>query len=380
MTSRNNNNRNRRGRNRNNQNSQNNNKSTSGNQGSGKSAGFQKRNEFKFQLHDTSRKGGYTYKKIFDAIVLKIQTSFDGGRFVVKSLRGKVKEGPVLPTRGQSNKTDQLERAIEQESLNRKYEAQLSYYFTAESQFEDNWVKAYGLIYDTYCSKEMQRTIMEVSDYDTRILDDPLELLKEVERLVHVPRKAEYPTIALIETLSNVMTIRQGEKEGLVSYLERFKSEINVVVSLFGSGLLDGHVENTAAYQDLGTNITDATALKDAQDKMKAKALKKFWGLLYLRQSDHKRYGHLLKEWRQQYANDQRDLYPKDLTATFEVMRTVEVKKIKSEKPKVEKEKTDLPEGAKSFSQTTKQSSNDDITCFCCGKPGEYANECPLQK
>ena len=348
MTSRNNNNRNRRGRNRNNQNSQNNNKSTSGNQGSGKSAGFQKKNEFKFQLHDTSRKGGYTYKKIFDAIVLKIQTTFDGGRFVVKSLRGKAKEGPILPTRGQSNKTDQLERAIEQESLNRKYEAQLSYYFTAESQFEDNWVKAYGLIYDTYCSKEMQRTIMEVSDYDTRILDNPLELLKEVERLVHVPRRAEYPTIALIETLSNVMTIRQGDKEGLVSYLERFKSEINVVVSLFGSGLLDGHVENTVAYQDLGISITDATALKDAQDEMKAKALKKFWGLLYLRQSDHKRYGHLLKEWRQQYANDQRDLYPKDLTATFEVMRTVEVKKKRSEKPKVEKEKTDLPEGAES--------------------------------
>ena len=64
------------------------------------------------------------------------------------------------------------------------------------------------MVFDTYCSKEMQRTIMEVSDYDTRILDNPLELLKEIERLVHVPRKAEYPTIVLIETLSNAMSIR----------------------------------------------------------------------------------------------------------------------------------------------------------------------------
>ena len=62
-------------------------------------------------------------------------------------------------------------------------------------------------------------------------------------------------------------------------------------------------------------------------------------------------------------------------------MRTVEVKKTRSDKPKAEKEKTDLPEGAESFSQTTKQTSKDkDITCFCCGKPGEYANECPLRK
>ena len=88
MTSRN-NNRNSRGGNQKNQSSQSNNKSNNGNQGSGKSAGYQKKNEFKFQLHDTSRKGGYTYKKIFDAIVLKIQTTFDGGRYVIKSLRGK---------------------------------------------------------------------------------------------------------------------------------------------------------------------------------------------------------------------------------------------------------------------------------------------------
>ena len=375
MTSRN-NSRNRRGRNRNN--GSNNNKPTSGGQSSGKSAGYQKKTEFKFQLHDSSRKGGYTYKKIFDAIILKIQTTFEGGRYVVTSLRGKVKGGPPAPVRGISQKVDLTEKTIEQESLNRKYDAQCGYYFTSESQFEDNWVKAYGLIFDNYCSNEMKRTIMEVSDYDTRILDDPLELLKEIERLVHVPRKADYPSIALIETLSNIMTIRQGDKEGLVSYLERFKSEKNVVVSLFGTGLLDGHVEKSSAYRDLDTSIADAAARKQAQDAMKTKALAKFWGLLYLRQADQKRYGHLLKEWRQQYANDQRDLYPKDLTATFEVMRTVEVKKEKVEKPKSEKPKVDLPENAESFNQTGKQK-NEEITCWCCGKPDEYSNECDLR-
>ena len=117
--------------------------------------------------------------------------------------------------------------------------------------------------------------------------------------------------------------------------------------------------------------------METAQDEMKERALKKFSGLLYLRQSDQKRYGHLLKEWCQQYANGQRDLYSKDLSATFKVMRTVEIKKTKKEQPKQEKEKVELPEGAESFSQTTK---DEEIICFCCGKPGEYANECPMQK
>ena len=58
-------------------------------------------------------------------------------------------------------------------------------------------------------------------------------------------------------------------------------------------------------------------------------------------------------------------------------MRTVEIKKTKKEQPKQEKEKVEFPEGAESFSQTTK---DEEIICFCCGKPGEYANECPMQK
>ena len=52
-------------------------------------------------------------------------------------------------------------------------------------------------------------------------------------------------------------------------------------------------------------------------------------------------------------------------------------KETKKEQPKQEKEKVEFPEGAESFSQTTK---DEEIICFCCGKPGEYANECPMRK
>ena len=60
---------------------------------------------------------------------------------------------------------------------------------------------------------------------------------------------------------------------------------------------------------------------------MKDKAHEQFWGLLFLKQSDQSKYGHLLREFQQAYANKQRDLYPEDLTNTFEVMKTVNVKK-----------------------------------------------------
>ena len=72
-------------------------------------------------------------------------------------------------------------------------------------------------------STELKRIIKEMPNFDTAILDDPLELLKPIEQYVHVPSRAVYPTLALIESLGRLLSVKQGDKEGLTSYLERFK-------------------------------------------------------------------------------------------------------------------------------------------------------------
>ena len=151
---------------------------------------FYKKAELKFQLHDSARKGVYSYHQIHDAIIIKVQTTLYGGRFVFKSLMDTVKSGSEVPVRGQSQKVDNLEKMIEQESFNRKYKAQLAHYFSAESNFEDNWIKAYGLIYNTYCGSKLQLAIKQKIDYESRIRDNPLALLEEIEKLMHVPRRA----------------------------------------------------------------------------------------------------------------------------------------------------------------------------------------------
>ena len=152
----------------------------------------------------------------------------------------------------------------------------------------------------------MQIAIRELPNYEADVLDEPLQLLIEIERLMHVPRKAVYPTLAIIETLSNLLSLRQGDNESLLTYLEKFKSEKNVVVNLLGEKILDGHVENTQAYRDISDADVDAQG-KEQKD-MKPKALEQFWGLLFLKQSDQSKYGHLLREFRQLYANKQQDL------------------------------------------------------------------------
>ena len=84
-------------------------------------------------------------------------------------------------------------------------------------------------------------------------------------------------------------------------------------------------MENTQEYKDIPD--VDADIQRAQQKEMKSRANERFWRLLFLKQADQGKYSHLLREWRQAYANKQRDLYPDDLPAMFEVMKTVQIKK-----------------------------------------------------
>ena len=87
----------------------------------------------------------------------------------------------------------------------------------------------------------------------TQTRDDPLELVKILEHIMHITSRAVYLTLTLIETITSMVSIKQGEKEGLATYLERFKSGKNLTMNLFGSSILDGYVENMATYRDIIT-------------------------------------------------------------------------------------------------------------------------------
>lgn len=50
--------------------------------------------------------------------------------------------------------------------------------------------------------------LRELSNFKICIRDDPIELLKEVEKQVHVPMRAAYPALTIIESLSSLLTMK----------------------------------------------------------------------------------------------------------------------------------------------------------------------------
>ena len=144
--------------------------------------------EFKFQPHDTAKKNGYTFDKIKEAAILKLQTALENGCYVVKSLRDRVKKGPDTPTLQTSTAgrdANDPARVREQSQFNMKYRSQDDFWCKKNEEFEESWERAYGIIFSQYRSNTMQLAIKEHPDFESRIRDNPLKLLIEVGRESH---------------------------------------------------------------------------------------------------------------------------------------------------------------------------------------------------
>ena len=94
-----------------------------------------------------------------------------------------------------------------------------------KDEFDEEWSKAYALIFYNYCSSEMRTAVKELPTFEKDIRDDPLELMTAVEKLMVTPVKACYPLATLAETLSGLLNLRQTEDENLVDYYDRFNSK-----------------------------------------------------------------------------------------------------------------------------------------------------------
>ena len=118
---------------------------------------------------------------------------------------------------------DKEDKDFEQATLDKEYDARLKHYIRKDEEFNENWMKAYAYILEKYCAKELQIALKELPNYESDVVNNPINLLKEVRGLMHTPIKARYPFMSLTENLSNLLNIKQTENESLIEYLERFE-------------------------------------------------------------------------------------------------------------------------------------------------------------
>ena len=335
--------------------------------------------EMKFHMHNSvKRKTSESFRNIKEIIYLKIQKTFDDPMDITESIRNKNNKAFEKTKLVISTSTEADVKTMENMFFMEDFKIDFIIYRSECKKFDGAWIKAYALIWDTYCSKDIQRTIKEMSTYENTILNNPLVLLSTVEDLMHTPEKAKYPTLAIIEVLLSFLKVRQGDDEELFDYLSRFKMERDIVMRLVGNNLIDGYIRNLPAY----IGAVDYAGRKVA----KKKELEKFMATLFLRNASYDRFGDLILECRKAYAGKELK-YPDNLQTMMDLMRQQPLKKKRTDSPiKNSPQKAiDDNSGASCFAttkggdKTDKKKSDDkkenDYNYYYCG-----GNKCRLYR
>ena len=112
---------------------------------------------------------------------------------------------------------------------------------------DTNLGRAYALILSTYCNGMMQCHIKEHPDVESRIQNDPIELLKAM----HNPIREKYPYVSLTGAPMRTLNIKQLEHESLIDYMKRFKQlrDVLTVKSHIGGEILNQFVKNLPEYR-----------------------------------------------------------------------------------------------------------------------------------
>jgi hypothetical protein len=136
------------------------------------------------------------------------------------------------------------------------YKAEINMY-KEKHKLEDSMNKIYSLIYLQHCNKTIQDRIHAHPDFETKIKNDPIELLKAIEILINDPVRARYPEASVTEATTRFMTCRQLENKPLAGYV---KGNQDSMAQNMGKDFLKDFEKNTKQYAD-ETNT-------DKQDKM----------------------------------------------------------------------------------------------------------------
>ena len=110
-------------------------------------------------------------------------------------------------------------------------------------------------------------------EYDSKIQDNPIELLEVIKTLMHDPVRAQYPLASMHEAVIRLINIKQYEGEALLEYVKRFKQCRDAMKNYAKKNIVYGFVENTDHYKTATSDAERKRHREDEFDKYMANSL-----------------------------------------------------------------------------------------------------------
>jgi hypothetical protein len=270
------------------------------------------------------------------------------------------------PTELEVSETNRLVIAI--------WEMKVSAYCTRTDYLNSNLKTAYAVIWGQ-CSEAMKAKLTSLNDFKTKSHEtDCVWILNEIKGIMYRFEGQRYIYLSLNDARTSYYAYTQGAEDLISSYLEYFRSLVEVLEHYGGAiGEDPGLLDATAA---ISSDTDDATKLlKIARDRTLA--------LAFLKRADLRRFGTLRADLENQFSRGNNQ-YPINLTAAYSLL--VNFKPPRRDEPRRNTRSQEAAveeEDGMTFEQSGEVIAGADgvthtgITCFRCEHKGHYADKCP---
>lgn len=246
---------------------------------------------------------------------------------------------------------------------------------------EENMRKAYAVVIGQ-CNEYIVAKLKRSSDW--LVIEGALDLvalLKLLKELMHQFEEHKYEILALHSLLRRFYSYRQGQYTSNEAFLERFKSNADVVDEHRGEiGLTTASIK--ARLLANGASLSNPWAANNEDlKKAKAEARKEYLAMAMLMAAEHHHCSQLIKELGNDYIKGQ-DNYPRTIVDAHGMI--VNYKTTGRKVPRPDKGSTGLSftnDGDEDIfvndgEDTQPRRDKSHIDCWNCGEVGHYANEC----
>ena len=326
----------------------------------------------RFDILDKSKPVRATYTSVKEQLILHVQGSMVDGPRVAKSLDEMqwLDWDQLIPLAKVSTNPDAAQRQKEDDAFKLLQQEEMRRYADNKDNYNNQMKAVYSIILSKYCTTQMKNKIEQLSDFNSKIKDDPIELLKAIKKLMHDATTKQLFTISASEAMRQYFTIKQGPEESLNDYYRRFKHTLDNMKIMNGTDFYVFQAKLNPEYN----KITDPSRKQAKFDAAPDKCIA-YW---FLQSVDQNKYGSLLKHLATNYATGGRDDYPLTLRDALEVLsnREFDEKYKEVQKKRRDKEKHDK-EHKKDGTLHTSFAQKGKFACYCCGSKDHNLRECP---
>ena len=200
------------------------------------------------------------------------------------------------------------------ESLTFVHKEEMKTWLKRKDRLKEN-LRMYSITMADYCTPLMVSRIEAHPDFKDSIKNNLVELLIQIKTLMHDPVWARYPFGSLTDSLIHILYVKPNEKEMVLEFIKRYKSQYDIVKSQLSEHCLDHFIQQTAEYRALDGHPNQAAK----EQAMKDGTFEQWFTYLVLCNSDKGKFGSMLKGMQSQYLmkNDQ---YPRTTIEVADVL------------------------------------------------------------